>query len=177
MKNICFQLNQFIMCSQYEYIVFCWVMHEQSIIDSILFSLDTNDCFIKSFSLIADKHSLANELPHLITVQSDVVSKNRITSILAGYPRTPIPYCRDYLSSGCLIVWMFLKSGIVPLVNASGKHLRMILADPFKSALMLSPVLLLYSPLLILLPENTGMVSSFPYTGMESLSKKDAWDV
>ena len=37
-------------------------MHEQSIIDSILSSLDTNDCLIKSFSLIADKHSLVNRI-------------------------------------------------------------------------------------------------------------------
>ena len=62
MKNICFQLNQFIKCSQYEYVIFCWVMHEQSIIDSILSSLDTNDCLIKSFSLIADKHSLVKRI-------------------------------------------------------------------------------------------------------------------
>ncbi|MEG2929513.1 MAG: AAA family ATPase [Oscillospiraceae bacterium] len=61
-QNICFQLNQFLKCSQYEYIIFCWVMQEQSIIDSILSSLDTNDCLIKSFSLIADEHSLVKRI-------------------------------------------------------------------------------------------------------------------
>ncbi len=30
-ENICFLLNNFIKCSAYENIVFCWVMHEQSI--------------------------------------------------------------------------------------------------------------------------------------------------
>ena len=31
MQNICFLLNQFIHCSVYYNIIFCWVMHEQSI--------------------------------------------------------------------------------------------------------------------------------------------------
>ena len=32
MNNIVYQLNQFISCSEIENIIFCWVMHEQSII-------------------------------------------------------------------------------------------------------------------------------------------------
>lgn len=36
MENICFLLNQFIRCSAYENIIFCWVMHEQGIIDEII---------------------------------------------------------------------------------------------------------------------------------------------
>ena len=40
MKNICFMLNQFIHCPVYETILFCWVMHEQGIIDEILSNLD-----------------------------------------------------------------------------------------------------------------------------------------
>lgn len=31
LQNITFLLNQFIRCSAYENIIFCWVMHEQSI--------------------------------------------------------------------------------------------------------------------------------------------------
>lgn len=62
MKNICFQLNQFLRCFQYEYIIFCWVMHEQSIIDYILSSLYTDGCSIKSFSLLADKHALVKRI-------------------------------------------------------------------------------------------------------------------
>lgn len=37
-------------------------MHEQGIIDSTLSSLDTNDCLIKSFFLIANKQSLVERL-------------------------------------------------------------------------------------------------------------------
>lgn len=36
LENICFLLNNFIRCSEYENIVFCWVMHEQAIIDEFV---------------------------------------------------------------------------------------------------------------------------------------------
>ena len=39
-NNICYLLNNFLKCSAYENIIFCWVMHEQSIINSILEKLD-----------------------------------------------------------------------------------------------------------------------------------------
>ncbi len=41
MENICFLLNQFILCSTYQNIIFCWVIHEQAIIDEILSELET----------------------------------------------------------------------------------------------------------------------------------------
>ena len=40
-KNICAVLNNFLKCSVYENVIFCWVMHEQSIIDTIISGLDT----------------------------------------------------------------------------------------------------------------------------------------
>ena len=33
--NICHMLNNFLQCSVYETVIFCWVMHEQEIINSI----------------------------------------------------------------------------------------------------------------------------------------------
>ena len=42
MENIRFLLNNFIRCSEYENIIFCWVMHEQKIMDDILSGLDTS---------------------------------------------------------------------------------------------------------------------------------------
>ncbi|MEG2671763.1 MAG: nucleotide kinase, partial [Ruthenibacterium sp.] len=71
-----FQLNQFLKCSQYEYIIFCWVMHEQSIIDSLLSALHTDDCLIKSFSLVADKQSLVKRL------KSDIDSGIRTEDVI-----------------------------------------------------------------------------------------------
>jgi len=46
MNNIVYQLNQFISCSEIENIIFCWVMHEQSIIDEILSRVDINHCHV-----------------------------------------------------------------------------------------------------------------------------------
>lgn len=62
MENICFLLNQFIHCSAYENIIFCWVMHEQAIIDEILSKLDTEDCMVYSISLVCDADRLRERL-------------------------------------------------------------------------------------------------------------------
>lgn len=58
LDNICHLLNQFLHCSAYDNIVFCWVMHQQSIIDSILDKLDMENCAVKCVSLIADEANL-----------------------------------------------------------------------------------------------------------------------
>ena len=34
-ENIVFMLNNFLRCSAYEHVVFCWVMHEQAIIGRV----------------------------------------------------------------------------------------------------------------------------------------------
>ena len=62
MENICFLLNQFIHCSAYENIIFCWVMHEQAIVDEILSKLQTEDCLVHTISLICDADSLRKRL-------------------------------------------------------------------------------------------------------------------
>ena len=61
MNNI-YLLNNFLKCSAYENIIFCWVMHEQSIIDSILEKLDTQNCEVKCVSLVADENTLRERL-------------------------------------------------------------------------------------------------------------------
>ncbi len=62
LENICFLLNRFLACSEYENIIFCWVMHEQSIVDAVLSALDIRDVCVKRFSLIADRASLTHRL-------------------------------------------------------------------------------------------------------------------
>ena len=62
MDNICHLLNNFIHCPAYEHIIFCWVMHEQTIIDSILERLDLSGCEVKSFSLLAAPDVLKERL-------------------------------------------------------------------------------------------------------------------
>ena len=62
MDNICHLLNNFLKCSAYENIIFCWVMHEQNIINSILEKLAIQNCAVKRISLIADEKTLRDRL-------------------------------------------------------------------------------------------------------------------
>ena len=61
-ENICFLLNNFIRCSAYENIVFCWVMHQQAILDDILSRLETENCKIHAISLVCGEHALQDRL-------------------------------------------------------------------------------------------------------------------
>ena len=61
-NNICYLLNNFLKCSAYENIIFCWVMHEQSIIDFILKKLDAQNYDVKCVSLVADEKTLCERL-------------------------------------------------------------------------------------------------------------------
>ncbi len=58
MENITFLLNQFIRCSAFEHVVFCWVMHQQAILDDILSRLSAENCQIHLISLVCQKEEL-----------------------------------------------------------------------------------------------------------------------
>lgn len=75
-SNMCFVLNNFIHCSAYKNIIFCWVMHEQTIIDTILSRIDTAGCEVKPVSLICSPESLKRRL------QKDVDSGIRNQEII-----------------------------------------------------------------------------------------------
>lgn len=75
-RNICYLLNSFIHCSAYENVIFCWVMHEQSIIDDIINELDTDNCIVKKISLIVDEMNLQNRL------KRDVARKIRTADVI-----------------------------------------------------------------------------------------------
>ncbi len=62
MSNIIHILNNAIHCSIYDNIIFCWVMHEQSIIDNILSQLDLVDCHVYPYSLICSEEKLKRHL-------------------------------------------------------------------------------------------------------------------
>ena len=62
MENITFLLNNFLRCTAYDNIIFCWVMHEQSIINSIIEKLDTKKCAVNCISLVANEKSLRDRL-------------------------------------------------------------------------------------------------------------------
>lgn len=75
-RNICYLLNSFLHCSVYENIIFCWVMHEQFIIDCIMEKLDIENCKVKKISLIADERSLCDRLT------ADVTSGARTADVI-----------------------------------------------------------------------------------------------
>lgn len=76
LDNICTLLNNFLKCSAYENIIFCWVMHEQSIIDTILSRLTITDCRIISISLVCSEEQLIQQL------QKDIASGIRTEDII-----------------------------------------------------------------------------------------------
>ena len=75
-KNICAVLNNFLKCSAYENIIFCWVMHEQSIIDAIISGLDTANCRVLAVSLLCSEQELTQRL------QKDVAAGIRTPDVI-----------------------------------------------------------------------------------------------
>lgn len=85
MDNICHLLNNFLHCSAYENIVFCWVMHEQSIIDEILARMDAGIWRAEAVSLTCSEAVLVDRLA------SDVGAGIREPDILERSPaRLPL---------------------------------------------------------------------------------------
>ena len=82
--NICYLLNRFIRCSAYENVVFCWVMHQQSIIDSITERLDAANCDVKYISLIADEDTLRKRL--MKDVERGIRTADAIDKSIARIP-------------------------------------------------------------------------------------------
>lgn len=60
--NISYVLNNFLKCSEYENIVFCWVMHEDHIARQILSRLNLQKAIVYKISLICSKQSLIERL-------------------------------------------------------------------------------------------------------------------
>lgn len=61
-ENICFLLNSFLRCTQYDHVIFCWVMHQQAIIDSILSRLDVTGCRVHAVSLVCSEDALRERI-------------------------------------------------------------------------------------------------------------------
>ncbi len=83
LDNICHILNNFIHCSAYDNIIFCWVMHEQAIIDKIIGGLDVVSCSVKSISLTANDTNLKYRLMEDISkgIRTDDIIRRSIDRI------------------------------------------------------------------------------------------------
>lgn len=62
LDNICHLLNNFLKCSVIDNVVFCWVMHQQEILDDLLSWLDLADCQVKAVSLVCTEETLRHRL-------------------------------------------------------------------------------------------------------------------
>lgn len=61
-SNISFMLNSFIKCSEYKYILFCWVMDRQEIMDNILKRLKLDSVEVHTFTLTLTEDALTKRL-------------------------------------------------------------------------------------------------------------------
>lgn len=62
--NITCMLNTFIRCSEFENIVFCWVMHQESILEDITSKLKISDYHLYKFTLVCSQQALINRIKY-----------------------------------------------------------------------------------------------------------------
>jgi len=62
MNNVCYLLNSFVHCSAYDNIIFCWVMHRQSIISTILERADVKGSEVTVISLMVSEKALTERI-------------------------------------------------------------------------------------------------------------------
>ena len=84
LNNITHILNNFIRCSAYDNIIFCWVMHEQAILDAILQRLDTRGCAVTCISLTAGESSVRERL--MLDISRGIRTPDIIPKSIARLP-------------------------------------------------------------------------------------------
>lgn len=81
-ENICALLNNFLKCDAYQNVVFCWVMHEQGILNDIMSRLNNGmplkqvQCEIRTISLVCEEDELKRR------IRQDVEKGRRDSSVL-----------------------------------------------------------------------------------------------
>ncbi len=86
LDNITHVLANFLRCTEYENIVFCWVMHQQRIIDDIRARLPLRDVRVVSISLISTPEALTDRIRRDIAAGCrDEASVERALSYLPLY--------------------------------------------------------------------------------------------
>ena len=66
-ENIVFILNNFLSCTAYDHVIFCWVLHQQNIIDDLLARLRTDNCEVHLISLVCTPGELARRIQKDVT--------------------------------------------------------------------------------------------------------------
>ena len=79
LDNICFVLDRFLHCTEFENVVFCWVLHQQGIWGAILSRLDTRGWRVVRAALVASSEALVRRLQGDIDAgrrQPDVIPRS-----------------------------------------------------------------------------------------------------
>ena len=76
LDNICFVLDRFLHCTEFENVVFCWVLHQQDIWDAILSRLDTRGWRVVRAALVASPEALVRRL------QGDIAAGRRQPDVI-----------------------------------------------------------------------------------------------
>ena len=79
MDNICHMLGNFLQCSVFENVVFCWVMHQQAIVEEILSRLPLQEVQVHTISLVCSPETLALRLQKDVDAglrQADVIGRS-----------------------------------------------------------------------------------------------------
>jgi AAA domain len=63
-SNIAHLLNGFLACSEFENVIFCWVLHEQHILNDLMNALNLDGCTTHCFSLVSTERALVERLNH-----------------------------------------------------------------------------------------------------------------
>lgn len=91
-ENIAHMLNSYLRCSAVDNVVFCWVMHQQAILDDILSRLALSDVQVHPVALVCTPEELARRIQGDINAglrQADVLS--RALDRLACFASLDIP--------------------------------------------------------------------------------------
>ena len=79
LDNLCHLLGNFLRCSAVDNVVFCWVMHQQAIIDEILSRLPLENVQMHSVSLVCTPETLTARLQGDVAAglrKSDVIDRS-----------------------------------------------------------------------------------------------------
>jgi len=79
LHNIAYLLNNFLDCSAYKYVLFCWVLHEQAIIDALLSKLKPDSYRLHLFTLVCPDEALTARLSADVDAgirQPDVIARS-----------------------------------------------------------------------------------------------------
>ncbi|MDD4617413.1 MAG: AAA family ATPase [Alphaproteobacteria bacterium] len=81
--NIACVLKSFLSCSIFQQVIFCWVMHQKSIIDSVLLSLGDAEFELHIFTLVCSEEALKKRL---LADKSRIVEQDTIMRSLERLP-------------------------------------------------------------------------------------------